>query len=250
MDEARRALEDRMGLVRGDLWMAASTIPGHYILPRLMADFRKQYPDVRLHMEVGNSEWVVERVRRHDVELGFVGARWERPGLSFQPVAEDELILVVPRGHPLSGGEAIDLSCLPSLPFVSRIRGSGTRTSWEDLLVRAGIDPEGLNIVAELGTTEAILRGIRAGLGVGVVSIWAVEEELRNGDMERVPLKGLRLARTFHAVHSIRQNLSPAARQFLSLAPRIGEDAGVGHGTSGSAPGGLDRSARESARER
>jgi DNA-binding transcriptional LysR family regulator len=212
--EARQALEDHAGLLRGELRIAGSSIPGHYLLPGLLASFHERHPDVRLHLEVGDSQWVVERIQRHEVELGFVGARQQAAGLSFQPFAKDELVLVVPPGHPRSG-QTISLNELSSLPLVSREEGSGTRRSWERLLRKGGGRPEDLPVVAQLGSTEAIVRGVKAGMGAAVVSLHAVAEELGRKDLSRVFLASPPLERVFYAVHRESRVLSPAANRFL-----------------------------------
>lgn len=214
IDEARNALDDYLGSVRGDLWIAGSTIPGQYILPALIGAFSTVHPEVIPHLQIGDSQWAVERVRFHEVELGFVGAFLERPGLSFQPFARDELILVVPPEHPLAKRRVLNLEELPSVPFLSREEGSGTRSSWESLMNQAGVDPIALRIVGELGSTEAIIRGVKAGLGAGIVSLRAVNEELDNGSLVRISLEGHRLERTFYVVRHMDRALSPAARTF------------------------------------
>jgi DNA-binding transcriptional LysR family regulator len=213
-EEALLALDEHLVLVRGDLWLAGSTIPGQYILPGIVGVFHDRYPEVKPHVLIGDSAWVIDRVCAHEVELGFVGARLERPGLSFYPFAKDELILVAPPDHALSRKRTISVNDVLSLPLLSRERGSGTRTMWESLLKQAGVPLRGLNIVAEMGSTEAVIRAVKAGLGVGIVSLRAAEEDLKHGTTVRINLDGPRLERTFYMVHYQVRALSPAARSF------------------------------------
>jgi DNA-binding transcriptional LysR family regulator len=214
VEEARGAVEEHRGAVRGDLRIAASTIPGHYILPRVVGAFHKQFDQVRIHLRIADTEGVLDWLRARDVELGFVGARPRRPGLSFRPFARDELVLAVAPGHPLAGRRKLRMDELAALPLLSRGPGSGTRTSWEGLLTEAGVDPGGLRIVAELGSTEALIRGIRSGMGAGIVSSRAVEEELRAGSLVRVELEGPPMERTFYLVEAVGRPLSVPARTF------------------------------------
>lgn len=222
MEEGRQALDEHVGLVRGDLKVAGSTIPAHYILPDIFGAFQKIHPLVRLCLSVGDSEWVLDALRARDAELGFVGARSERPGLVFHPFARDELILVAPPGHSLALKGPLPLGGIASLPLLSRERGSGTRASWEALMRQAGIDRDDLQIIAELGSTEAVVRGVKAGMGVGIVSSLAVEDELSKGSLVRIPLESPPLERTFYVVEDRNRMSSAAAKAFLSfvIAPK------------------------------
>jgi DNA-binding transcriptional LysR family regulator len=159
----------------------------------------------------------VDRVLNDEVELGFVGARLERPGLTFQPFAKDELVFVVSPDHPLAAQRVLSMSQLTALPLIFRESGSGTRASLEALLQKAGIHYADLTVVAELGSTEAVVRGVRSGMGVGVVSMRAVAEELRTGLLARISLKGPPLERTFYVVQREGRPLSQAARTFVSF---------------------------------
>ncbi len=221
LENGRRALDEHLGLVRGKLKLAGSTIPGHYILPSIMADFHSRFPGVEMCLQVGDTQWVVDRVKGADVEIGFVGAKMEQEGLSFEPFAKDELLLVVPSGHELAG-RSLDLEGLKQLPLVSREQGSGTRKNWEEHLRRAGVDLDELKIVAELGSTEAVLRAVKAGMGGAVVSIWAAQGHLVRGELQTVHLFLGKMGRTFYMVTHTSRPLSPSAQKFLQLSKAAG----------------------------
>lgn len=217
LQAAKAALEEHVGLVRGELHLAGSTIPGHYLLPGLMASFHKNYPGVELILEVGDTQWVIERVKAAESELGFVGAKMERQGLSFEPFATDELVLIASPTHPMAG-KTISVSRLGELELISREPGSGTRKSWEKHLRSTGTQPENLRIVAQLGSTEAVVRAVKASMGVAVVSIWAVEQELARGELARIFLEMGSMERTFYLVRNSTRALSPAAQRFMEMA--------------------------------
>ncbi len=217
LETGRQALEEHLGLVRGKLRLAGSTIPAHYILPAIMASFHAKYPGVEMRLEVGDTRWVVERVKAADVEIGFVGAKLEQESLSFEPFAQDELVLVVPPRHQLAG-KLLGLEDLKELPLVSREQGSGTRKSWEEHLSRAKVPLEDLRVVAELGSTEAVLRAVKAGMGVGVVSMWAAKDEVMRGELQTVQLDLKNMSRTFFLVRQKSRPLSPSAQKFVESA--------------------------------
>lgn len=217
LETGRQALEEHLGLVRGKLRLAGSTIPAHYILPGIMADFHAKFPGVEMRLQVGDTQWVVEKVKGAEVEIGFVGAKLEQEGLSFEPFAQDELVLVVPPGHKMAG-KLLGLEELKDLPLVSREQGSGTRKSWEEHLLRAGVALEDLRVVAELGSTEAVLRAVKAGMGAAVVSMWAAKSELRRGELQKVQLALGNMSRTFYLVRHKSRPLSPSAQRFVESA--------------------------------
>lgn len=217
LETGRQAVEEHLGLVRGKLRLAGSTIPAHYILPAIMARFHAKFPGVDMHLQVGDTQWVVDKVKGADVEIGFVGAKLEQEGLSFEPFAQDELVLVVSPDHELAG-RSLGLEELRQVPLVSREQGSGTRRSWEEHLRRAGVSLEDLRLVAELGSTEAVLRAVKAGMGAGVVSIWAAKGELIRGELQTVQLALGNMSRTFYLVRHKSRPLSPSARKFVESA--------------------------------
>lgn len=217
LETGRQALEEYLGLVRGKLKMAGSTIPAHYILPGIMARFHARFPGVDMLLEVGDTQWVVDRVKGADVEIGFVGAKLEQEGLSFEPFARDELVLVVPPDHKLAG-KLLNLEELREVPLVSREQGSGTRKSWEEHVKRAGVPSEDLRVVAELGSTEAVLRAVKAGMGAAVVSMWAAKGELTRGELQTVKLALGNMSRTFYLVRHKSRPLSPSAQKFVECA--------------------------------
>jgi DNA-binding transcriptional LysR family regulator len=216
LESGRRALEEHVGLLRGRLLIAGSTIPGHYILPFLMAKFHQLFPQVEMRLEVGDTQWVVERVRSSQVEVGFVGARLDTPGMVFEPFAKDELAIIAANSHPMAN-HTIPLEKLEALNLVAREPGSGTRTSFEARLKERGFDPSRLKIVAELGSTEAVIRAVKTGMGAAVVSMWAVAEELQRGTLKRIFLEGPPVEREFYLVRTTTFPLSPAARKFAEL---------------------------------
>src|SRR3990172_11350665 len=127
-DEARRALEELQGLERGRLHLGASTTPGCYLLPRVLAAFRARYPRLEVSLDIMRSQDVVGQVIRQDLDLGFVGATFAAD-LHVQPYVEDELVLILRPGHPLASARAIPREVLEKETFVLRDVASGTRLS-------------------------------------------------------------------------------------------------------------------------
>lgn len=215
--EAWQALSQFAGCLKGRLILGGSTIPGQYLLPALVGRFKEGHPDVSVTLKIGDTREVVEGVLEGRLELGVVGARIEKGPLEYQPLARDKLALVVPAGHRWAQKGSVFLSELKEEPFVLRESGSGTRQTLEENLRAAGEEIGSLRVVAEMGSTEAIIQSIRAGLGVSVLSRLAVEERLDFGTLAIVAVEGLQLSREFFIVTHRARTLSPICQAFFSF---------------------------------
>lgn len=202
--------------VAGELLLAASSVPGHHHLPRALGEYRKKYPLVRVRASVSDTEAVFRSVEAGEASLGFVGAPGG-PHLESRPFATDELVLVVPKGHPWWRKRAVKPADLVAQPFVQRERGSGSRRCFERALEGAGTAPAALTVVLELGSSEAVKAAVLDGAGVAVLSRLAVRAEVAAGALKPVPVEGLVCARDIYVVWDRRRVLPAPARLFLGF---------------------------------
>ena len=222
--DARRAIGELMGLQRGTLTIGASTTPGIYVLPRVLASFRRRYPGIELSMRLGNSAEIERLIRASDLDLGLVGGHVL--GSDEECLASglvDELVLVVAPGHPWGSRREIAATRLAESPLLMREVGSATRQVTERALAQAGVAYRAGMVFEH---TEAIKQAVMAGLGVAFVSTHAVRTEVASGRLHALRLRGLRLTRHFHLIHHEGRTLSAAARAFMDLLASTGERAG------------------------
>jgi DNA-binding transcriptional LysR family regulator len=213
--DARQAVVELGGLTRGELTVGASTTPGIYLLPRVLAAFRHCYPGIEVRLETGNSKRIEERIRAHELDLGVVGGHVLGPGQ--QCVAAgvvDELVLIAAPGHVLTRRRSISPAAVAALPLLMREEGSATRQVTERALRHAGISP---SIAMELDHTEGIKQAVQAGLGVAFVSVHAIGNELRSGQLRTISVRGLRIRRHFHVIHDPERMLTASARALMTL---------------------------------
>lgn len=206
--------------VGGVLRIGASTIPGEYLLPYLLGSFKKQYPEVEIKLEVGDTQEVVRKILAEEIHLGVVGAWVERKKLTAKKFAEDELVLILHPEHPLAGESRINPSALVKESLVWREKGSGTRKVVEEKLLKAGIPVETLTPVMELGSTQAIITAVEAGLGISFVSFWAVRREEAFKRLVVKKLEGVSLKRKLYYLYPKEQYLSRAAVELLSFSEK------------------------------
>jgi DNA-binding transcriptional LysR family regulator len=215
VDEAEAAVGDLLGLRRGRLVLGASTTPGTYLLPQLMGAFRDRHPDAELHLRIGDTREVERWVLKGELDFGVIGETREQLGLSVTPLTRDELVLVTPRKHPLSRGP-LDGERLAGQPLIVREEGSSTRETLERALASRAL---ALRVLFELGSTEAILSAVEAGLGASVVSSLAVADRRPPRVVVR-RVTGLDLTRHLAVVVHPDARPSPLAREFLDFLSR------------------------------
>ena len=215
-DEAGQALDQLMGRMKGEIVIGGSTIPGEYLLPAIIGRFREKYPEITVVLKIGDTTDIVNRVLAGECEVGIVGSRVDDSRLEYSEFVKDELIIIAASNYPLPG-KGITASALSSIPFVMRERGSGSRIPIEKRLLEIGVDPSGINIVAEMGSTEAVKQAVKAGLGVSIVSSVAVAEDLHHSSLKVVPFKGKRFLRSFYISTHRGRTMSPIGQAFLDF---------------------------------
>jgi len=215
--EARQAVDQFQGRMSGELIVGGSTIPGEYVLPGLIAEFRAKYPDVSIALQIGSSRQVTTWVEEGRVEVGIVGARPANRTLEARELMSDELVIVVGAGHRWAARRGVQLREVVPEPMIVRERGSGSRDALEQALKRAGADLGDFNVVAEMGSTQAIKQAVRAGVGIAIISQRAVELECRAKLVACVLIDDLTIARAFSIVTSRERSRSPLAQAFMEF---------------------------------
>lgn len=219
-DEARRALSEHRGGLRGHLMIGGSSIPAAYVLPRLAAAFRRKHPAVRITLAVGDSRGVARGVLDGTYEVGAVGAKFEEGRLSYEHLSDDELVLAVPPTHPWSRRSAVQPVELAGEPLIVREQGSGTRKTLEDALAARGVDPGSLQVSLEVTSNEAVRQAVKAGAGLAVVSRRAIADDLRYKQLMALRVQGVRLKREFYLITHRSRARSPLAEAFLTFLRR------------------------------
>jgi DNA-binding transcriptional LysR family regulator len=177
--------------------VGGSTIPGVYILPKMIGAFIQRYPDVTVSLVNGDTEEINNHILEGYLELGVVGAVASDKRILQEKLLQDELRLVVPAGHKWENKKAISPEMLLKEPFISREVGSGTLISIQENLNKIGYNLSDLNIVSEMGSTEAVIQGIKSKVGLSILSPIAITEELRTGTLKALAVDGLNLKRNF-----------------------------------------------------
>lgn len=216
-EELRREMDGMRTEVSGTLTIAASNIPGEYILPYLLTRFRERHPLVDPHLTVADSERVLERVREGGADLGCVGFPVEDERLRQGVLCSDRLVFIAPREHPLSNKKHLEPGDLEGQVFIWREEGSGTRSHMMRILSELGLSVRPGDSV-QLGSTMAVIQAVAAGTGISLTSAWAVEPFVRLGKVSVLRVADARgLRREFHYILLRRRPSSGAADSLVDF---------------------------------
>jgi len=209
---ATRAAAELRGLQSGSLTIGASTTPGTYLLPAALGRFHAAYPGIALSLQISDTREIERWVSAGQVDLGVIGEAPLVPELMTERWVQDELVMIVPRGHPFARRRSVRAPTIAAEPYIAREEGSSTRGVAERYLAELGVT---LTPVMELGSTEAIREAVAAGLGVALVSRHAVLA--RDRRTVAVRLAGPRWTRDLLIVRRAGTPLGPAAAAFRDL---------------------------------
>jgi len=218
MEEARQALAALRDDVAGELRLGASTTVAQYVLPRILGAFLRQYPQVELSVTSGNTERIVEAVAEEQVALGIIEGPAMRREVKTERMVRDEMVLIANPNHAWARAGAIAPGELAKVPMLLREQGSGSRRVVERALKQAGLPLRSLRVAMELDSTEAIISGVEAELGVGFVSRCAIGKAQRLGTVRVVAVKGLEIVRDFSFVRLAGSEPAGAAAAFRRFA--------------------------------
>lgn len=195
----------------GAIRVYASSTVGNYILPEIIARYRRDFPALPLEMSVGNSQDVINAVADFRVDIGLIEGPCHTAEIISEPWLEDELVVFASPASPLLRGE-VTLERLASAPWILRERGSGTRELVDYLLLSHL--PE-FHLGMELGNSEAIKHAVRHGLGISCLSRRVIAEQLEAGTLKEIAIPLPRLVRTLWRIHHRQKHLSNALKRFL-----------------------------------
>ena len=220
-EETREALQSGPAVAGGLVRIGASTVPGTYLLPQWLADFKKSHPAVNCSLTVLDSDAVLAGIFDYSFDIGFVGSALNDERLQYHPLAKDELVLAARPGKILQPGPEHDgsiaiASCLAQILLV-RESGSATRSLLEKALQNKNLGFTDFKEVIYMNSLEAIKQGVRYGLGVAFLSECSVTDYRQMHLIDTFRLVDLDLTRSFYLVYHRHRVLSRAARRLISF---------------------------------
>jgi DNA-binding transcriptional LysR family regulator len=211
-DLERRMLGHKL---EGNMVVGASTIPSEYLLPKRMRTFRMAYPDVFIETRISGSHEVTKWLQERRVDLCITGEPEHRSSIVSYPIFEDQLLVIVPVGN--GWDEKIkSFSDLFRVEWVVREPQSDTRKAWEREVSKRGYDVSRFKIAGQMGSTDAVIASVEAGMGASVISSLAADRAVQRNRVRIVQIDGLVTRRGFY-VSCLQENRdSPLISAFIS----------------------------------
>jgi DNA-binding transcriptional LysR family regulator len=217
-ETAQLEIERFLGLKHGEISMGGSTIPGEYILPDLIGKFNRQHPHLAVKLSIADSSEIEKRVLAGKLEMGVIGSKSQQANLLCLQLWKDELVLAVPAQHRWARRKTVSLQELWEAPFILREEGSGTLKILDNYLRKSVSNgSNSLNVTARFGSSTAVKEGIKAGLGLSILSARAIDTDVRAGLLKSLKVRGLTMSRTFFLIRNRLRTASPSCQAMLDF---------------------------------
>ena len=185
---------------KGTLRLGASTTIAQYVLPPILAEFRKRFPEIQLSLVIQNSEKIEDLLANQKIDIGLIEAQIKNRTFHYFPFMKDEIVLVSRQNHSISTKNNIKLDDLKHIPLVFREPGSGTLETIDLALKSKNIKLNELNIEIQLGSTESIKSYVLHSDALAFLSIQSILQELKNQTLTIIDIKNLVIERNFNFI--------------------------------------------------
>lgn len=214
-EQAIHSLQNFSLNINGTIYIQSSSIPGEYIVPSLISEFKKEYGKAKFCLEQSDSSKVAENIKDHKGEIGFTGYK-ENDGLMYKLLMKDNTVLITPENEFFKKREGSKLSLKEFInePFILRDKGSATRKAFERELENKGIAPTSINIAARMNSMEAIKQAVRGGIGVSIISEVAADRAKLDKGYLVFDIEDYNEAREFYMVYNDKLTMSPTVETF------------------------------------
>lgn len=202
----------------GEMHIGATLTIGNYLATLLIAKFLQQHPESRIQLQVRNTRTIVQQIANHELDLGIIEGDCHHPDVEVKPWIADELVIFSAPNHPLANMNNISLNRLLKEAWILREKGSGTRETFERAFQN---HHAALNIRLELEHTEAIMRAVESGLGIGCLSRLTLKDAFKRKILVPLDTPEITLNRFFYFLWHKQKYQSAAIRHFLTLCKEM-----------------------------
>jgi DNA-binding transcriptional LysR family regulator len=215
--EAQQNISEITGAIKGSLSIGASSTIGNYLLPHIISAFKKKVPQVNISLVVSNTKTITERLNAGEIDIALVEGDVSKQRFSVETLLSDELVVIMSPAHPWAERRNLPAIELTKEPLILREEGSGTRQIILKHLEEHGIKLDQLKITLVMGSTEAIKGAVEEGIGVSIMSGWAVRKAFKLGLLKAATFKDLKFHRNFSIISPKRNYSTHTAREFLNF---------------------------------
>ncbi len=215
LDDSLHNISNQIG---GELLIACSTSAGRYLMPALLSLFQEKYPDVHPRVKIMTRESVYERLLSQKTPMGVSSKLLEHRDIECRPLFEDRIFLIVPAHHPWAAYGKATPDDLLDQRIVMREEVSGTCETVMQEIKKYGLTADMLNVVMELGSSDAIEMAVECGVGIAFVSEMIAARGIAFGRVKKVEIEGLDLKRTVYIARNVHYPFTRAQSLFWEFA--------------------------------
>jgi DNA-binding transcriptional LysR family regulator len=215
-DQALLDVKEGMTDLRGMIRIAASSVPGQFMIPRMVKQFREQYPEVTFHINQSSSKTVAEKVLNGSVDVGILGDKYENDKLRYIPLLKEKLVLVTSNQNEIVGPVAIE--DILKYPFVMRNSNSGTNALLERFLKKNNIHKEQLNIIAYTESGQSLMQFVIQDIAISIISEIAARDYSCQNMLKMHEINGFDDERYFYLIYNINKTQSLLSKLFIEGA--------------------------------
>jgi LysR family transcriptional regulator, transcriptional activator of the cysJI operon len=198
-EQTKQDILEQHNIIKGELKIGASFTIGEYILPSLLIDLQKDYPDLELQVIIGNTEEIVQSVRLFQVDIGLIEGQTNEKELSVHPFLQDELFIISSNDHKLANKNDVTITDLQNQSWITRELGSGTGEYLNHVIRSNGLKVKSLlTISSNQGIKETVING----MGLSLLSRSVIERDVRHRNLSIIKLKNHSFNRTLSYVYS------------------------------------------------
>lgn len=214
---AEKEIGEFTGLTKGVIAVGASSTIGNYLLPYVVADFKRKYPKAGVHIHIGNTKNVVDYLNAGNVDIGLVEGEVQKQKLIVEKLITDEMVLIMSPFHHWANKSSVSIMALTKEPLIFREEGSGTRQAIEKYFAKHGLSPQETKVALIMGSTESIKGAVEEGLGVSIVSRWAAKKERKYGSLKTATFREDKFIRDFSLLRRRAKEPSHTLEKFVDF---------------------------------
>lgn len=199
-----RALESKLKNKTGILKtynIGASMSIGGYVLPYILAKYKKIYQNINILLQVNNTEEILEKLIEGKIDFSVIEGTFDRNKFKYKKFKDDELVLAVSPEHYFSKAQEVSMDEVLNGNLILREKGSGTREIFENKILELGYNLDDMHCCMEIGSISAIKSLIESNLGYSIISRETIKKEIADRTIKAVPIKGIRIFREFNFVY-------------------------------------------------
>ena len=195
VDEIERKFSQKSNEQAGIFKLGSSTTIGSYVLPQLLNLFIKEFPEIEVSLDVHNTEDIIKKILDFDLDMGIIEGTCHNASIDVIPWRKDRLAIFCAPSHPLAKKAVITPEDLKSAKWILREAGSGSRAIFENALT--GI-VDNLDVILELGNTEAVKNAVESGIGISCLSIFTLERSIKHNELVELKTPFIDLSRFYY----------------------------------------------------